>query len=82
MHRKTFIKLSLLLPQHLYSLLFRIWLRQDKLKNWAGNLTYSTSNVFYPEVDFRSSVPSKNATNYAVWVPGIVLIPLPTVNTI
>ncbi len=23
--------------------------RQDKLKNWAGNLTYSTSNVYYPK---------------------------------
>lgn len=24
------------------------WAQQEKLKNWAGNLTYSTGNVFYP----------------------------------
>ena len=22
--------------------------QQERLKNWAGNLTYSTGNVFYP----------------------------------
>lgn len=24
------------------------WMPQERLKNWAGNLTYSTDNVFYP----------------------------------
>lgn len=23
--------------------------QQERLKNWAGNLTYSTGNVFYPK---------------------------------
>ncbi len=24
------------------------WVQQERLKNWSGNLTYSTDNVFYP----------------------------------
>jgi alditol oxidase len=28
---------------------FRLFALQEKLKNWAGNLVYSTNNVFYPE---------------------------------
>ncbi|MBB3055476.1 FAD-binding protein [Mucilaginibacter gotjawali] len=48
MKRKTFIKLSgtfmaapLISPYYSFA-------QQDRLKNWAGNLTYSTGNVFYP----------------------------------
>src|SRR5215213_1408339 len=47
MNKRTFIKLSstiMLTP--LLSPLKN--LGQGKLKNWAGNLEYSTSNVFYP----------------------------------
>ncbi len=47
MNKRTFIKLSstmMLTP--LLSPLKN--LPQEKLKNWAGNLEYSTSNVFYP----------------------------------
>jgi len=49
MQRKTFIKLSSafmatpLIPN------FPEISKQEKLKNWAGNLTYSTNNVFYPK---------------------------------
>jgi xylitol oxidase len=49
MLRKTFIKLSSafmaipLLPS------FPDLSQQEKLQNWAGNLTYSTGNVFYPK---------------------------------
>ena len=28
---------------------FGLWANPDKLKNWAGNLEYSTANVTYPE---------------------------------
>jgi alditol oxidase len=49
MQRKTFIRLSSafaaapLLPS------FKNPAQQERLKNWAGNLTYSTGNVFYPK---------------------------------
>ncbi len=49
MERKTFIKLSsefmaapLLAP-------LSSWVQQEKLKNWAGNIEYSTDNVYYPQ---------------------------------
>jgi alditol oxidase len=49
MHRKTFIKLSsALMATPLVSSFPEITL-QDKLKNWAGNLTYSTNSVYYPK---------------------------------
>jgi xylitol oxidase len=48
MKRKTFIRLSsgaiaapLLSP-------ISGWTQKDKLRNWAGNVEFSTSNVFYP----------------------------------
>ena len=48
MLRKTFIKLSsALAASPLISSIPNI-MQQEKLKNWAGNLTYSTNNVFYP----------------------------------
>src|ERR1700761_2697570 len=48
MKRKTFIQLSsTLMATPLLSSL-PAWAQPDRLKNWAGNLTYSTSNVFYP----------------------------------
>lgn len=28
---------------------FRAWAQPERLKNWAGNLTYSTDHVFYPK---------------------------------
>jgi len=49
MQRKTFIKLSsALMATPIIPALPEIT-QQDKLKNWAGNLTYSTNNVFYPK---------------------------------
>jgi alditol oxidase len=49
MKRKKFIRLSsgLLLVPFLSPL--RNWSFQDRLKNWAGNLEYSTDRVFYPD---------------------------------
>jgi xylitol oxidase len=48
MKRKTFIQLSTtLMAAPLISPYFA-FAQQDRLKNWAGNLTYSTGNVFYP----------------------------------
>jgi xylitol oxidase len=58
MKRKTFIQLSatamatpFLSPLNGLSagLLSETSPQQEHLKNWAGNLTYSTSNVFYPK---------------------------------
>jgi alditol oxidase len=48
MQRKKFIKLSSALMAAPFIPSVPEILQQDKLKNWSGNLTYSTSNVFYP----------------------------------
>jgi xylitol oxidase len=49
MQRKTFIKLtSITMAAPLLSPLGG-WAQQEKLKNWSGNLTYSTDHVFYPQ---------------------------------
>src|ERR1700754_4668128 len=49
MRRKTFIQLSTtLMATPLLSSLGAL-AQPKKLKNWAGNLTYSTDNVFYPK---------------------------------
>jgi alditol oxidase len=49
MHRKTFIKLSSsFAAAPLLSPLSGL-AQQARLQNWAGNLTFSTSNVFYPK---------------------------------
>src|SRR6266487_6878685 len=48
MKRKTLLKLSSALAvTPLFSPVTN-WTQQERLKNWAGNLEYSTSNVFYP----------------------------------
>ena len=49
MQRKKFIKLSSALMAAPFIPSVPEILQQDKLKNWSGNLTYSTSNVFYPK---------------------------------
>jgi alditol oxidase len=49
MQRKTFIKLSSAFMATPLIPAFPEMAQQDKLKNWAGNLTYGTSNVFYPK---------------------------------
>jgi len=49
MKRKTFIKLSSAMAIAPFLSSFDEMTRQEKLKNWAGNLTYSTGNVFYPK---------------------------------
>ena len=49
MKRKTFIKLSsALMSAPLYSPL-KSWAQTKRLKNWAGNFTFSTDKVFYPK---------------------------------
>jgi alditol oxidase len=51
MKRKTFIQLSATLMATPYLSPLNAWSfsQQERLKNWAGNLTYSTGNVFYPK---------------------------------
>ncbi len=47
MRKRTFLKMSSAsIADAVFS---RAWAKGEKLKNWAGNLTYSTENVFYPE---------------------------------
>lgn len=49
MKRKTFIKLtSTILAIPLISPM-KVWANSENLKNWAGNLTYSTDKVTYPK---------------------------------
>src|SRR5258705_7047539 len=48
MRKRTFIKLSAtLMAAPLISPLVG-WAQEDKLKNWAGNLEYSTDKIYYP----------------------------------
>jgi alditol oxidase len=49
MQRKTFIKLSSAVMATPFIPSFSETSAQSKLQNWAGNLTYSTNNVFYPK---------------------------------
>jgi xylitol oxidase len=48
MKRKTFIQLSSTLMTASFLSPLTLLAQQERLKNWAGNLTYSTGNVFYP----------------------------------
>ena len=49
MKKRTFLKMSsAVIAGSTFSKL-PAWAKGEKLKNWAGNLTYSTENVFYPE---------------------------------
>lgn len=49
MKRKNFLQLSTLLSAAPLLSPLESWAQQEKLKNWAGNFTFSTSNVFYPD---------------------------------
>jgi xylitol oxidase len=49
MHRKTFIKLSSAFAAAPLLSPLSDFAQQARLQNWAGNLTFSTSNVFYPK---------------------------------
>jgi alditol oxidase len=49
MKKRTFLKItSTLLAGASFLTSFRKFPFQDRLKNWAGNLEYSTSNIHYP----------------------------------
>lgn len=48
MEKREFLKItSAMMAAPIVSPLMS-WMPQERLKNWAGNLTYSTDNVFYP----------------------------------
>src|SRR5258705_2531862 len=49
MRRKTFLKLSSTLMAAPFISPIEVWAQEEKLKNWAGNLEYSTNNIFYPK---------------------------------
>src|ERR1700749_2779623 len=49
MKRKTFIKLSATLMATPMISPLSGWSQQERLKNWAGNLTYGTDKVQYPK---------------------------------
>jgi xylitol oxidase len=49
MIRKTFIRLSSALIAAPFLSPICSWAQNGKLKNWAGNIEYSTENVFYPK---------------------------------
>ena len=50
MNKRSFIKLSTtLMAAPLISPLLKIMPAGERLQNWAGNLTYSTDRVYYPE---------------------------------
>jgi FAD/FMN-containing dehydrogenases len=47
--KRTFIKLSSTLFAAPFIKPFRNWMQEEKLKNWAGNLEYSTNKIDYPK---------------------------------
>jgi len=49
MKKRTFIKLSSALVASPLIAPFESWAQNEKLKNWAGNLEYSTSKIDYPK---------------------------------
>ena len=49
MKKRTFIKLSSALVAAPLIAPFESWAQNEKLKNWAGNLEYSTSKIDYPK---------------------------------
>jgi xylitol oxidase len=49
MKRKTFLQLSAALMATPMISPLESWSQQERLKNWAGNLTYSTDKVQYPK---------------------------------
>src|SRR5882724_2977658 len=50
MNKRSFIKLSsTLMAAPLISPFIKIMPAGERLQNWAGNLTYSTDRVYYPE---------------------------------
>ena len=49
MTRKTFVKLSSAIAAAPLLTPFKSWAQMEKLKNWSGNLEYSTNNIFYPK---------------------------------
>lgn len=48
MKRQNFLKLISAIATSPMFLSFKSFAQKQKLKNWAGNLEYSTDNVFYP----------------------------------
>ncbi len=48
MNRNFFLKLSSAILAAPFLSSFKGWAQQERLKNWAGNFEFSTSNVFYP----------------------------------
>ncbi|RYG05836.1 MAG: FAD-binding protein [Chitinophagaceae bacterium] len=49
MKKRTFLKLSASAMISPFVAPLEDWMPQEKLKNWAGNLTYSTSKIAYPK---------------------------------
>lgn len=62
MERKTFLKLSSAIAATPLFRKFPDMHFADKLKNWAGNIEYSTDNVFYPSTaeDVKKLLRSKD----------------------
>lgn len=49
MKKRTFLKMSSALIASKAFASLPAWAKGERLKNWAGNLTYSTDRVFYPD---------------------------------
>lgn len=49
MKKRTFLKMSSILTTSTLLSPLASWQPDDKLRNWAGNITYSTDNVYYPQ---------------------------------
>ncbi len=49
MKRRTFLKLSSIVTAGTSFSPLISWMPDDKLKNWAGNIVYSTKKIYYPQ---------------------------------
>src|SRR5438552_11123914 len=49
MKKRTFIKLSSAVLAAPFIAPLRSWIQEENLKNWAGNLEYSTNRIDYPK---------------------------------
>ena len=49
MKKRTFIKLSSTVLAAPFIAPLRDWIQEEKIKNWAGNLEYSTTKIDYPK---------------------------------
>jgi len=81
MKRKTFIQMGSLFAASPLLPSLSDYPFQDRLQNWAGNITYSTNRVFYPKTLSEMQSQVKQCDRMRGLARGIASTPLPTAAT-